>query len=326
MRILPRSIVLVAGLAFAAAVAGKSLAEGSGEPRVLAQFRGGQITIEDLQAAIAGKAWTTRQKAATPEGRVAFLRELETFDLLVLEAERRGYAQHPSVQQAVKETAIATMQVKELDPGPAAVPEADLQRAFEQQKALRSKPRVRRASHVQVATEAEALALTKELLHADAVRFAAVARERSQDERSRRQGGEIGHFDEQGRLDTGTGSIPAELARAAFAQKIGTVSRRPIAHADGFSVLLVTGEIPAIEPTLVALEPELREQLRKDRLVRAFDALIEQLRGRIPIETRPDLLQAIELDPPAQPDIPQGFPAAPADPRRPDLAVEDDGA
>jgi foldase protein PrsA len=246
--------------------------------------------------------------------------------LLVLEAERRGYARHPAVVQAVEEIAIATMQVKDLDQGPAAVPEAEVKRLFEEQKPLRSKPRVRRASHVQVATEAEAQALLKELGRADALTFAAVARERSQDERSRRQGGELGHFDEQGRLDTGAGAIPPELARAAFAQKIGTMSRKPIAHANGFSVLYVSGEIAAIEPALASLEGELREQLRKERLTRTFDALIEQLRKRHPVQTHPELLNAVELDPPTNTDLPQGFPATPADPRQPDQAVEDDGA
>src|SRR5262245_25496585 len=72
----------------------------------LPRFTGGQITVAHFEAAIANKDPVTRRRLAKTDGRMSFLHELENYDLLALEAERRGYAKHPAVIDAQQRVAV----------------------------------------------------------------------------------------------------------------------------------------------------------------------------------------------------------------------------
>lgn len=82
----------------ASAAAATPGASGSGQ--MVARWARGQVSLQDLQAAIANQDLAVRRELATPEGRLAFLRELENYELLIQEAARRGYASRPSVIDA----------------------------------------------------------------------------------------------------------------------------------------------------------------------------------------------------------------------------------
>ena len=102
---------------------------------VLARFKGGQINALDLKAAIANKDPDTQRHFVTPEGRIELLHNLETFDLLALEAERRGYAQNPDVIDTGRSAAIEQMLKADVRADPASIPAADVEREFEHVRA-----------------------------------------------------------------------------------------------------------------------------------------------------------------------------------------------
>jgi parvulin-like peptidyl-prolyl isomerase len=298
------------------------------ESPVIASFVGGRITIADMEAAAANKDPSTRARIAAPGGREAFLEELVRFDLLVLEAERRGYGYHPEVVEAGKHAAIEQMVVRDLSVEPTAISLDDVKRHFEANRAKYERPLMRRASLIQVATEPEARALIAELKGATRERFAKVAGERSHDERTRRQGGELGYFDRKGRLGAAgaEGAVPPELVEAAFAlRREGAISARPIAVGEGFGVLMLTGETPALPQEFAGVEDALRAQLAELRTAEAQEALLVQLRERWQPEVHPERIDAIQLEPARRLDQPQGFPAAPPDPRAASQVVEPDG-
>jgi len=83
---------------------------------VLASFEGGQLTVGQLEDGIQNKLPRTRRRLATPEGRLGFLREAVDYELLILEAQARGYAGHPEVRGAAMEEAIDTMFGRPADP------------------------------------------------------------------------------------------------------------------------------------------------------------------------------------------------------------------
>jgi peptidyl-prolyl cis-trans isomerase D len=301
----------------------------NGDAAVIASFTGGRITVADMQAAIANKDPGTRARIAAPDGRRLFLEQLVRHDLLVLEAERRGYGYHASVIEAGKRAAIARMVERDLAIDPASIPRADAESNYQANLEKYNRPRLRRASHIELATEAEAKALIAELKGASRERFAKLAGERSHDERTRRQGGELGYFDSDGRLSgrRDTGTVPAELAAAAFALK-GTsgLSPRPIARPAGtFSVLLLTGEDPAVEYSFAKVEDTVRAELAQQRHEEARRALVATLEQQWKPEVHPERMAAIQIDVGPPLDQPQGFPAAPPDPRAPARIVEPDG-
>jgi peptidyl-prolyl cis-trans isomerase C len=294
----------------------------------LATFAGGRITVADMQAAASNKDPATRAQIARPNGRAAFLEQLIHFDLLVLEAERRGYGYHPAVLEAGKRAAISRMVERDLAIDPSAISKADVAQHYEANIEQYQRPLLRRASHIEVATEREARALIAELKGGARDRFAKVAGERSHDERTRRQGGELGYFDRKGRPGgTGApGAVPAELVDAAFAlARPGAISPRPIKRASGFSVVMLTGEMPALEQKVDEVEDQIRAELAEQRLTEAQEALLVTLREQWKTEVHPERMDAIELEPGKPLDQPQGFPAAPRDPRAPAGVVEPDG-
>jgi peptidyl-prolyl cis-trans isomerase C len=177
-----------------------------------------------------------------------------------------------------------------------------------------------------VATEAEAKQLLVQLRGADREGFARVARERNIDPRTSNQGGELGWFDEHSLTESGRATdVPQELVTAAFkVKRVGELARAPIAHDGAFSVLMLTGEMPATAKPRAEVDAELREQLAKQREQQALETLVAELRAQMKPEVHPELVDAIEV-PPGEPlDIPEGFAAAPPDPRQPPIQIQPD--
>jgi hypothetical protein len=296
---------------------------------ILAQFSGGQITVADMEDAIAKQLPRTRVHMARPGGREQFLHELIDYDLLVMEAERRGYRKRFAIEHAAKQSAIDAMFARDLRVDPAAIPAPRVAEQYTADSAKWNQPALKRASYIEVATEQEARALITGLRGADAPAFAKLAVQQSIDPRTQRQGGELGYFDADGRPqgDPNGRAADPELVKAVFALKrVGEITRTPIAHAGKFGVLMLTAERPAMHRSLAEVGQSIREELAETEQVKAFDALLESLRTQYSPEVKPELLSQIVLPSGSDDvqDIPQGFPAAPNDPRAPPKLVKPD--
>jgi peptidyl-prolyl cis-trans isomerase C len=329
-----RWLVAAAALFFAAPETARSAPPSSPVARpergigVVASFQGGQITVADLETALALKDPRTRAVLATPDGLKRFLDELVNYDLLALEAARRGYARHAEVIEAGKRAAIENMIERELAVDPASIEPDAVAKELERHREDYTRPEMRRASHINLASEQEARALIAELKGVTREAFAKQASARSEDARTRRQGGELGYFDREGRTGAkdGVTVVAPELVSVAFELKReGQLHPAPIPHGGGYSVLMLTGRMAPIEARLSKVEPMLREQLAAARTVEAQQALLDRLREEVRPEVHAELLSAVALDPAPLPDRPHGFPAAPPDPRMPPSYVEPDG-
>ena len=291
----------------------------------VATFEGGHITRADLESVIARKLPQQRALIAR-EGAGPVLESLIRWELLVKEAEVRGYNDNPRVQEAIKRKKAELLIEAATRVDPASLPADELARLKEQRKREFQRPRMRRATFVLVATRPEALALAAQLKHATREQFAQAAREQSIDPGSRSQGGELGYFDEQGNTEKGqpAHALP-ELTKAAFTLKhVGDVTAEPIALKNGFAVLMLTGEMPPFVAPPGQVDDALREQLVSQKQNAALEALVTQLRNASPPVVHPELVDQIVL-PEAEPlGIPEGFPAAPPDPREPPKLVAPD--
>ena len=309
----------------ATAPAQHASAEQARRARVLATFTGGQVTVGQMEDAIANKSQITRATVASGDGRARFLDDIVRYELLVREAERRGFDKHQTVVEAMRATAIAGVQARPEGTPPSVSAEA-VAAYFSEHRDRFKHGEKRRASYIELATAAEAQAAIKELRGADRQRFSQVARERSRDLRTRRQGGELGYFERNGQQTSGEATLPAPLVAAAFAlARVGDISARPIAVGGGFGVLMLTAKCRRVDRPLPKVEGKIREQLAEQERMRQLDALVARLRTEIKPEVHPELLDAIALDPLAPLDIPHGFEAAPPDPLAPPRLVKPDG-
>ncbi|MGD8859878.1 MAG: peptidyl-prolyl cis-trans isomerase [Myxococcales bacterium] len=292
--------------------------------QVVARFEGGQITVGDVEDAIANKAPHIRERLATPEGKRSLLREMIDYELLLAEARRRGYARHPVVRDAVTGAALQRLQEQlALQHGPDSLPAADVEAYYEAHRDVLSVPALRRASYVVLSNRAEAEALRKRAASMPLPEFRRLAAR--MDESGR--GGELGYVDASGHAGGNADSEPRQpaLAKLAFSLPgVGALSE-PRPHGDGWVVLRVTAVSPAKGARLADVEATVRERLARDRAAQAFEALVARLREEHGVQTRPELSDAMPFDPGEPPDIPAGFSAAPPDPTAPTIIVEDDG-
>jgi hypothetical protein len=286
---------------------------------VLASVEGHPITIGDFEDAIANKDPTTRRKLADPAAQARFLSEMIEYDLLIREAERRGYREREPVQRRAKQAAIAAMQSRDPASDPKAIPAADVARYYTENARQYQRAELRRASFIQAASAAEARALIAELRGKDRNTFAKAARERSTDERTKSQGGELGHFERHPDPRAKSQVTPQPLVDAAYALKnVGDISPSPIAIGGQFGIVMLTAHLPAVSMPLALVEGDIREGLASKHASQEADVLAQRLREEAKPETHPELLGLIVLDPPAPPpDIPSGFSGGPPDPRAP---------
>ena len=294
---------------------------------VLASWNGGEIRVRDWLAAHVVKTPLEQRSLATETGRVQLLRDLERYALLVQEAARRGYDRHVVVVDAEQKAAIDALTGRTLAVAPEAISDADVAAAYEAGRTRFRRPALRRASQIVVATEAEAKTLMRELKGITRERFGALARQRSIDEATRRQSGELGWFTREGRDAEGNPkSVPAEIVTATWAlQRVGALAPRAVRLERGYSVLLLTGDEAQVEMRFEEAGAERREQLATKQSQQRVEALVTQLRSSVPIELHPELLTPIVLDTQAGLDIPQGFPAHPPDPRVGARVIKPDG-
>jgi parvulin-like peptidyl-prolyl isomerase len=246
--------------------------------------------------------------------------------LLAQEAERRGYQRRLEVELAARGAASDRMIEAVVRVQPAQVPAAEIDRAYAEHSREFSRPAMRRATQIRVATEEEATALSKQLKGADRGQFSRVAREKNIDPRTRNQGGELGYFDRESNTNYGrpTG-VPQALVDATFKlHKVGEISH-PLQHEGSWNLLMFTGEVPPFTKTRAQAEPELREKLAVQLTQRALEAFVAELRAKYSPEVHPELVDAVVLPPAAPLDMPEGFAAAPPDPRAPPIQIEPDG-
>jgi peptidyl-prolyl cis-trans isomerase C len=313
-------------LACAAPVRAEGPTEEATERRaqVVARFEGGQITVGDLEDAIANKAPHIRERLSTPEGKRALLRDMIDYELLLTEAQRRGYGNHVAVRDARTHAAVEKLQEQiALQHGPESLPAADVQAYYEAHRDVLSVPALRRASYAVLPSRTEAEALRRRAARMPLPEFRRLAAEMDASGR----GGELGYVDDSGHPGGNAGSEPRqpELAALAFSLSgVGAVSE-PRPHGEGWVVLRVTAASPAKGDRLAEVETTVRERLAQDRGNQALDALVARLRDELGVKTRPELSDAMPFDPGEAPDIPAGFSAAPPDPTAPTIVVEDDG-
>ena len=295
---------------------------------VVARFAGGQITVGDMEQALAPKSPWTRAQHATADGKKAFLERMLTYDLLVLEAQRRGYATNPQVVREARAAAVRALVTELTAITPEQIEAEAVAAYYEAHKSRYVQGEQRRATHVVFKTKEAAKQLLGQAKGLSRMELAKLARERSEDARARATAGELGYFNAQGRRSAeGKVEIDAALVRAAFAiGKTGQLAAAPVKHAGGYSVLMLTAIKPATRRTLAQVEGAIRAALVQQRGEKATDDLVAQLRQGTQVEVHPETLDAMKLERSQEPGIPPGVASAPLDPRAPPQLVppEDD--
>jgi len=268
---------------------------------VLAQVGDRTITVGELADRLASQSPYLRARFESPERRKEFLDNLVRFELLVYEAKRRGYGDRPEIIRARRNAMIQQLVKKEVDEPLEAmvITDEEVKQVYDANPLEFDRPGQVRVSDIFIEQRARANKLLARAKKADLAGFRRLARDESEDEKTKANGGDL-HFFEA----TGDGEPPAAIRQAAFSlDKVSAVYPELIEEGNGFHIIMLTGKRPALKRTYEQAKRAIRHKLTRERKDAAMEALTERLREEIEIQVDYDALKGIEVD---IPELPQG--------------------
>jgi foldase protein PrsA len=156
--------------------------------------------------------------------------------------------------ESLKKDLVSQVQLRKLLEPLVKVTDVDIKKYYDDNLETLKTPEQVKASHILVATKAEADAILTELTNgAD---FAAKAKEKSTDTATKDTGGELELF--------AKGDKEEAIEKAVFALEIGGLSG-VVEASDGFHIYKLTEHIAAVTPTLEEKKVEIRNTLTDDQ-------------------------------------------------------------
>lgn len=251
------------------------------EPKALVKIGDSVITEADLEQRIASFPDRVKQRYQGENGRRQLLEKLVELKIFSLEARAEKLDQDKDVKVRMEDAADSVLaqeyvQRKGLvDPQ---ITEKEIEEYYEKNKAEFLRPALVKARQILIkaapkasaeeisAGEKKARKIAEELKAGGD--FTALAKQYSDDERSRSRGGAMGYVTKN--------NIPSELWNVAWSLKEGTVSD-PVKTEDGFHIITVEEKQPERELSLQESEKKIRstlETLKKH-------SVMEQEKGRL---------------------------------------------
>lgn len=268
---------------------------------VLAKVGDRTITVGDFADRLASQSPYLRARFESPERRKEFLDNLVRFELLVYEAKRLGYGDEPEIVRARRNAMIQQMVKKEVDEPLEGleITDEEVQAVYDANPLEFDRPGQVRASDIFIEDRARANELLVRAKKTDLAGFRKLAREESEDEKTKANGGDL-HFFEA----TGEGEPPAAIREAAFSLKtVGTVYPKLIEDGNGFHIIMLTGKRPALKRTYEQAKRAIRHKLTRERKDAAMEALTKRLREEVEVQVDYAALESIKV---GNPELPQG--------------------
>ena len=268
---------------------------------VLAKVGDRTITVGDFADRLASQSPYLRARFESPKRRKEFLDNLVRFELLVYEAKRLGYGDEPEIVRARRNAMIQQMVKKEVDEPLEGleITDEEVQAVYDANPLEFDRPGQVRASDIFIEERARANELLVRAKKTDLAGFRKLAREESEDEKTKANGGDL-HFFEA----TGEGEPPAAIREAAFSLKtVGAVYPKLIENGNGFHIIMLTGKRPALKRTYEQAKRAIRHKLTRERKDAAMEALTKRLREEVEVQVDYAALESIKV---ANPELPQG--------------------
>ena len=268
---------------------------------VLAKVGDRTITVGDFADRLASQSPYLRARFESPKRRKEFLDNLVRFELLVYEAKRLGYGDEPEIVRARRNAMIQQMVKKEVDEPLEGleITDEEVQAVYDANPLEFDRPGQVRASDIFIEERARANELLVRAKKTDLAGFRKLAREESEAEKTKTNGGDL-HFFEA----TGEGEPPAAIREAAFSLKtVGAVYPKLIENGTGFHIIMLTGKRPALKRTYEQAKRAIRHKLTRERKDAAMEALTKRLREEVEVQVDYAALESIKV---ANPELPQG--------------------
>lgn len=276
----------------------------------VAKFSGQRVTDAELARRFAEMNPYARARFQTVEQRRDYVDGLVRFELLAQEAVRRNLHNDPEVVEAARRVMVQQLLKQELEQGAGTVSDAQVAAYYQAHTSDYVKPAMTRLSHIAFKKDdrakAEAVFTQVQLLPPlDAAGFGKLAREHSQDERTRELEGDLRFLSDE-ELSAQYGP---ELAAAAKAlQKVGDVAPALVETKDALHVVKLQGRQLALNLTVEQARPSIQQLLANETKQERFRALMDRLKKDARLEVNDEALARMVVDPKA-PAVPATAPS-----------------
>jgi peptidyl-prolyl cis-trans isomerase C len=279
--------------------------KGKGDDVVLAKVGEVTITVNDFEETINSYSPYLRQKYNSPEMRKKKLEEMVEFELLALEAKNLGYAEDPSIQEAVKQQLVRELQeqifenIKLED-----ITEEEAKAYYDAHPDKYHKPAQIRIAHVELSDGTKAEALLAELIadETNTILWRDSVVKYSEDPKNQHHGGDLGYVSKVEERTPGEPKLADAIVNAAHEIKEVGHIYPDLVEVDGkFHILKLTSTRPPIDRTFDQVRRQIQSILWKEKREKAQHDFIENLKKEADLEVHFDLLDEVQIPEPAPP-------------------------
>jgi peptidyl-prolyl cis-trans isomerase C len=271
----------------------------------VAKGNGFTITSDEFKARLDEQSPFIRARYSTLDRKKEFLDNLVRFEVLAREAEKQGLRKDPDVEQTVKKIMVQKLVQKNFQDtsGASQMPDAELQKYFDDHKADYYRPKKVRAAAIVVAApagspdRAKKLATAKKALEKlkkeekkNSLAFAQVVTEFSDDAATKGVAGDL-NFKTQDELEKG---YSKELAETVFALKPGETSG-VIDTPQGFFIVKVTGQQDELNRPFEQVKSQIANKLFREKKTKEFDEWLKKLKDDAKVKVDDKALEAVEV-------------------------------
>ena len=243
------------------------------------------ITQDDVSRELKGLPEQIQRMFEGPEGAEKFVDELVKKEMLYQEAKKKGFESNPDYQKKLEDfkklTLISLLLEKEIE-DKAKPSDKDVKDYYEKHKADLTANNQIRASHILVKSEDDAKKILDQLKKGGD--FAKIAKEKSIDTGSAKNGGDLGFFSR--------GQMVPEFEKAAFNLKEGEVSG-PVKTQFGYHIIKVTGRKEGKVVEFDKVKDLLTQKVTAEKQKEAFDSYMEGLKKSYTVEKNKEAIASV---------------------------------
>jgi Parvulin-like peptidyl-prolyl isomerase len=306
-----KRILVVVLFVFLVAFAGCCDSKGSvelypnGGGKTIAEFGGVKLSEKYIKTYVDNLNDYLKARYNTPERKEELMTKIVEGELVAMKAIKDGVLDDPILLSQVKNTIARyysgtkmKVQIEES----LKISEDEMKKYYEEKKDSFNTPAKVKASHILIKVTdsrdkeaarklAEKVAEEAEKSAKDMGSFAKLVEKYSEDEGSKKRGGDLGYFQ---RTEEG-GNMVKEFSDGAFAlQNVGDISK-PVESEFGFHVIKLTGKKDKIEKTFEDVKANIENTLKTEKRKTSYEDLIEKYKKELGYKFDKDAALAIEI-------------------------------
>lgn len=277
--------------------------------KVIAEFDGIKITDKYLKTYIDELNPYLKSRYNTPEKKEELITKIIEGELIARKAVNEGSLKDPSVLSKVKSTVArfySGTKMKTDIENSLTIPEDEMKKYYEGNKASFNQPEKVKATHILVKidekrTKAEAKKIADKVLKEakagmkDPKNFSELVKKYSDDEGSKRRGGDLGFFE---RTEEG-GKMVKAFSDASFALKeIGDMSEL-VETEFGYHIIKLTARREKVEKTFDDVKKSIEQTLKTEKRKTGFETAIETIKKEMNFKLNKEAIASIDLGIPA---------------------------